>query len=111
MRKIIILFCFVSGFCWSQKKIETSTTTEKAENIKYVSLDSLKVVLDYNIEKLEGRISSKSASKLIYPFLKVLKNQKKIHSQRNSKDKEGINLIQIKTILNLMQKKNEKSIY
>ena len=103
MRKIIILFCFVSGFCWSQKKIETSTTTEKAENIKYVSLDSLKVVLDYNIEKLEGRISSKSASKLIYPFLKVLKNQKKIHSQRNSKDKEGINLIQIETILDLIR--------
>ena len=101
MRKIIILFCFVSGFCWSQKKIETSTTTEKAENIKYVSLDSLKVVLDYNIEKLEGRISSKSASKLIYPFLKVLKNQKKIHKLRNENLK-SIDSIEIITILDLM---------
>ena len=35
--------------------------------------------------------------------MKIIKNQKKIHSQRNSKDKEGINLIQIETILNLMQ--------
>ena len=48
MKKIIILFCLVSGFCWSQKKIETSTTKEKAENTKYVSLDSLKVILSYN---------------------------------------------------------------
>jgi len=103
MRKIIILFCFVSGFCWSQKKIETSTTTEKAENTKYVSLDSLKVILVYNSDKLKGRLSSKAASKIIYPFLKVLKNQKKIHSQRNSKDKEGINLIQIETILDLIR--------
>ena len=101
MRKIIILFCFVSGFCWSQKKIETSTTTEKAENIKYVSLDSLKVVLDYNIEKLEGRISSKSASKLIYPFLKVLKNQIKIHKLRNENLK-SLDSIEIITILDLM---------
>jgi len=103
MRKFIILFCFVSGFCWSQKKIETSTTTEKAENTKYVSLDSLKVILVYNSDKLKGRLSSKAASKIIYPFLKVLKNQKKIHSQRNSKDKEGINLIQIETILDLIR--------
>ena len=101
MRKIIILFCFVSGFCWSQKKIETSTTTEKAENIKYVSLDSLKVVLDYNIEKLEGRISSKSASKLIYPFLKIIKNQKKIHKLRNENLK-SLDSIEIITILDLM---------
>jgi len=77
MKKIVILFCFISGFCWSQKKIEASTTKEKVENTKYLSLDSLKAVLDYNVEKLEGRVSYKSASKLLYPFLKVLKNQKK----------------------------------
>ncbi len=53
MRKIIILFCLVSGFCWSQKKIETSTTKEKAENTKYVSLDSLKVILDYNSDEIK----------------------------------------------------------
>ena len=104
MRKIIILFCFVSGFCWSQKKIETFTTKEKVENTKYVSLDSLQVIFEFNNKILQGsRVSVKTASKIIYPFLKVLKNQKKIHSQRNNKDKEGINLIQIETIFDLIR--------
>ena len=103
MKKIIILFCVISGFCWSQKKIETSTTKEKAENTKHVSLDSLKVILNYNNEILYSFPDVKSASKLIYPFLKVLKNQKKIHSQRNNKDKEGINLIKIETIFDLIR--------
>jgi len=104
MRKIIILLFLVSGFCWSQKKIETSTTKEKVENTKYVSLDSLQVIFEFNNKILQGnRVSVKTASKIIYPFLKVLKNQKKIHSQRNNKDKEGINLIQIETILDLIR--------
>ena len=77
MRKIIILFCLVSNFCWSQKQIEVSTIKEKVENTKYVSLDSLKVILVYNSNKLKGRLSSKIASKIIYPFLKIIKNQKK----------------------------------
>ena len=87
MKKIIILFCLVSGFCWSQKKIETSKSKEKAENTKYVSLDSLKVIFKHNHEKLKELFDIKTASKIIYPFLKVLKNQKKIHSQRNIKIK------------------------
>jgi signal transduction histidine kinase/CheY-like chemotaxis protein/AraC-like DNA-binding protein len=100
MKKIIIAFCLVSGFCWSQKTIETSTTKEKAENTKYVSLDSLKVILVYNSDKLTGRLSSKAASKIIYPFLKVLKNQKKIHKLRNENLK-SIDSIEIITMLDL----------
>ena len=103
MKKIIILFFLVSGFCWSQKKIEAPTIKKKVENTKHVSLDSLKVILNYNNEILYSFPDVKSASKLIYPFLKVLKNQKKIHSQRNYKDKEGINLIQIETIFDLIR--------
>jgi signal transduction histidine kinase/DNA-binding response OmpR family regulator len=102
MKKIIILFFLVSGFCWSQKKIEAPTIKKKVENTKHVSLDSLKVILNYNNEILYSFPDVKSASKLIYPFLKVLKNQKKIDYQRNKKDKEGIDLIHIKTILDLM---------
>ena len=102
MRKIIILFCLVSNFCWSQKQREVSTIKEKAENTKYVSLDSLQVIYNYNAQILDDFIDTKSASKLLHPFLKVLKHQKKIHSQRNNKDKEGLNLIQIKTILDLI---------
>jgi hypothetical protein len=95
MKKIIILFFLVSGFCWSQKKIEAPTIKKKVENTKHVSLDSLKVILNYNNEILYSFPDVKSASKLIYPFLKVLKNQKKIDYQRNKKDKEGIDLIHI----------------
>ncbi len=102
MKKIIFVFCLVSNFCWSQKQIEVSTIKEKAENTKYVSLDSLQVIYNYNAQILDDFIDTKSASKLLHPFLKVLKHQKKIHSQRNNKDKEGLNLIQIKTILDLI---------
>ena len=104
MKKIIFVFCLVSHFCWSQKQIEVSSIKEKVENTKYVSLDSLQVIFEFNNKILEGsRVSVKTASKIIYPFLKVLKNQKKIHSQRNNKDKEGINLIQIETIFDLIR--------
>jgi signal transduction histidine kinase/DNA-binding response OmpR family regulator len=102
MKKIIFVFCLASNFCWSQKQIEVSITKEKAENTKYVSLDSLKVIYNYNAQILDNFIDTKSASKLLHRFLKVLKHQKKINSQRNNKDKEGINLIQIKTILDLI---------
>ena len=102
MKKIIFVFCLVSNFCWSQKQREVSTIKEKAENTKYVSLDSLQVIYNYNAQILDDFIDTKSASKLLHPFLKVLKHQKKIHSQRNNKDKEGLNLIQIKTILDLI---------
>jgi len=100
MRKIIILFCLVSNFCWSQKQIEVSTIKEKVENTKYVSLDSLKVILVYNSNKLKGRVSSKIASKIIYPFLKIIKNQKKIHRLRNENLK-SIDSIEIITMLDL----------
>ncbi|MFT5214008.1 MAG: hypothetical protein ACI9WV_001733, partial [Patiriisocius sp.] len=83
MKKIIFVFCLVSNFCWSQKQIEVSTIKEKAENTKYVSLDSLQVIYNYNAQILDDFIDTKSASKLLHPFLKVLKHQKKIHSQRN----------------------------
>jgi len=100
MKKIIIAFCLVSGFCWSQKTIETSTTKEKAENTKYVSLDSLKVIFKHNKEKLTSYTDIKTASKIIYPFLKVLKNQKKIHKLRNENLK-SIDSIEIITMLDL----------
>ena len=100
MKKIIFALCLASTFCWSQKLPFTDKIKGKTENTKYVSLDSLKVVLDYNIEKLEGRISSKSASKLIYPFLKIIKNQKKIHKLRNENLK-SIDSIEIITMLDL----------
>ena len=77
MKKIIFVIFLASTFCWSQKQIEVSTIKEKVENTKYVSLDSLKVILVYNSNKLKGRVSSKIASKIIYPFLKIIKNQKK----------------------------------
>ena len=102
MKKIIFVIFLASTFCWSQKQIEVSTIKEKAENTKYVSLDSLQVIYNYNAQILDDFIDTKSASKLLHPFLKVLKHQKKIHSQRNNKDKEGLNLIQIKTILDLI---------
>jgi signal transduction histidine kinase/CheY-like chemotaxis protein/AraC-like DNA-binding protein len=101
MKKIIFALCLASTFCWSQKLPFTDKIKGKTENTKYVSLDSLKVVLDYNIEKLEGRISSKSASKLIYPFLKIIKNQKKIHKLRNENLK-SLDSIEIITMLDLM---------
>ena len=100
MKKIIIAFCLVSGFCCSQKTIETSTTKEKAENTKYVSLDSLKVIFKHNKEKLTSYTDIKTASKIIYPFLKVLKNQKKIHKLRNENLK-SIDSIEIITMLDL----------
>ena len=100
MKKIIFVIFLASTFCWSQKQIEVSTIKEKAENTKYVSLDSLKVILVYNSDKLKGRLSSKVASKIIYPFLKIIKNQKKIHKLRNENLK-SIDSIEIITMLDL----------
>ena len=100
MKKIIFAFCLVSTFCWCQKPVETFTAKEKVENTQYVSLDSLKAILVYNRDKLKGRLSSKNASKIIYPFLKVLKNQKKIHKLRNENLK-SIDSIEIMTMLDL----------
>ena len=101
MRKIIILFCLVSSFCWSQKQIAASAIKEKAKNTKYVSLDSLKVILAFNSEKLKVRPSAKSASKIIYPFLKIIKNQKRIRELRNE-DVTNIDSIQILMLFDLM---------
>ncbi len=100
MKKIIFVFCLVSTFCWCQKPVENFSAKEKVENTQYVSLDSLKVILVYNRDKLKGRLSSKTASKIIYPFLKVLKNQKKIHKLRNENLK-SIDSIEIMTMLDL----------
>jgi len=100
MKKIIFVIFLASTFCWSQKQIEVSTIKEKVENTKYVSLDSLKVILVYNSDKLKGRLSSKAASKIIYPFLKVLKNQKKKNKLRNENLK-SIDSIEIITMLDL----------
>ena len=100
MRKIIILFCLVSCFCWSQKK--ASITKEKTKNTKYVSLDSLQVLFEYNKKILHNSVSIKTASKIIYPFLKVLKNQKEIRQIRNE-DLSDLKLFEVYTISKLIR--------
>ena len=83
MKKIIFVFCLVSTFCWCQKPKETFTAKEKAENTQYISIDSLKSLYDKNSYALKEKVSHKFASKIIYPFLNVLRNQKEIRQIRN----------------------------
>jgi len=83
MKKIIFAFCLVSTFCWCQKPVETFTAKEKVENTQYISIDSLKSLFDKNSYALKGKVSHKFASKIIYPFLNVLRNQKGIRQIRN----------------------------
>ena len=102
MKKIIFAFCLVSTFCWCQKPKETFTAKEKVENTQYIPIDSLKSINDKNHDALKGKSSYKFASKIIYPFLNVLRNQKEIRQIRNE-DLNDLKRLEALTMTALMR--------